>query len=521
MARLSRISINPWLLIIIIVGAALRLFEIDAKTVWLDEAFSIWLARQSLWDLWSWLVKIDQHPPLYYTLLHIWVALFGDLQGVVRTLSALCGIVAMPFFYGATYRLFDKPTALIATLLLAVSPFHVWFSQETRMYALLTLVVAVALFCLAHILTNAERRPQRNLWLAFALAQTAVMLTHNTALVFFPLAINLAVGGAIFWKYWQGGVSSWPALNDPGFDRRWLRSQLVAFACWLPWAIPFVMQAMGVDNEFWIPPPDGERIWLTLHNFNLAFLPGWFPIFPLWDFLYWGLAALGVFALRRTPAQALLLGAGFLLPFVGELLVSLRRPIFYDRTLIWTTLPYYMLIAVGLTHLGRYTWREAKPLRQWGMASGARLAQVVIVSFMVGASLLALSAYYFYFEKEDWAKAAGYVAQNAQPGDMILFNATWVQIPFEYYYRHYNLPTELRGLPVDLFDRGVLEPKMAASDVPYLRELLADRDRVWLVYSHDWYTDPEQIIPRELDSRLRRVEALRFEGLQVLRYEGK
>lgn len=513
--------LNPWLLLIIVIGAALRLFEIGAKTVWLDEAFSIWLARQSLWSLWSWLVQIDQHPPLYYSLLHGWVALFGDLQGPVRLFSALCGILALPFFYGATLRLFDRSAALIATLLLAISPFHVWFAQETRMYALLTLLVAVAFYCLAAILTNAERRPQRQLWLGLAVAQAAVMLTHNTATVFFPLAINLAVGGAIFWKYWQGGVSSWPALNDPAFDRRWLRGQLLALAGWLPWAIPFVIQAIGVDNEFWIQPPDGERIWNTLHNFNLAFLPGWFPLFPLWDLLYWGLALLGCLALRRTPARSLLLLSCFLVPFVGELLVSLRRPIFYDRTLIWTTLPYYMLIGVGLTELGRYTWRAAKPLQRWGVLSGARLAQVAALSLMVGASLLALSAYYFYFEKEDWAKAAGYVAQNAQPGDVIFFNATWVQLPFEYYYRHYNLPTELRGLPVDLFDRGVLEPKMAESDVPYLHGLLTQYNRVWLVYSHDWYTDPAQIIPRELDAEMRRVEARQFAGLQVLRYEEK
>ncbi|MEZ4611139.1 MAG: hypothetical protein R2838_12995 [Caldilineaceae bacterium] len=57
-------------------------------------------------------------------------------------------------------------------------------------------------------------------------------------------------------------------------------------------------------------------------------------------------------AASSTP-QTHGLGAALLLslcvvPFVGELMVSLRRPIFYDRTLIWTTLPFYLLMAIGI-----------------------------------------------------------------------------------------------------------------------------------------------------------------------------
>jgi hypothetical protein len=314
-----------------------------------------------------------------------------------------------------------------------------------------------------------------------------------------------------------------------GFSCR--RSPLRALIFWLPWSIPFILQALLVDHEFWIQPPNFDTIWNTLHNFNFAFLPGWLPLYPIFDFLCWGLALLGLFSLRRNPARAGLLVALFLVPFLGELLVSLRRPIFYDRTLIWTTLAYYLLVAVGLRQLGSYTWRETKALHpllvrlnqanQLGVMSLARLVQIGCLLLLTGLSLLSLSSYFFYFEKEDWAKAAGYVAQNVQPGDAVVFNATWVQIPFDYYFRHYQTQTAEYGLPVNLFDRGVLEPKMAESDVPYMHNLLAAHQRVWLVYSHDWYTDPNKIIPRELDAQMRRVEERKFEGLQVLRYEGK
>lgn len=501
------------LLVTVLVGAYLRFFLIGAKTVWLDEAFSIWIAHHSLPDLLSWLIRIDQHPPLYYGLLHFWQLLFGDLQGAVRALSAFCSILTLPILYLAAGRFFDRPTALIATLILAVAPVHVRYAQEARMYALLTLAVAVALLCLAHILLDEERRPLRKWWLGLAVAQAAVMLTHNTATVLFPLALNLGVGGALLWKYWQGGVSSWPALNDSGFERRWVRGQALAFILWLPWSVPFVIQAVGVDRKFWVPAPTVEAVWQLLHNFNVAFVPDWVPFFPLWDLLYWLVAVLGVVSLRRTPARGLLFLALWWAPIVGELLVSLRRPIFYERTLLWVTLPYYLLLAVGIRWLGsagkeRYLWLR-RPLQALGLA-------LILVLSATG-----LTSYYFFFEKEEWNKAAAYVAEQAAPGDVIVFNATWVQLPFDYYFRHYDTGAELHGLPVDLFDRGELEPQMAEEDLPRLRALAAEHRRIWLVYSHDWYTDPHQIIPREFNRLMRRTDQRHFVGLQVMRFEAR
>ena len=101
---------------------------------------------------------------------------------------------------------------------------------------------------------------------------------------------------------------------------------------------------------------------------------------------------------------------------------------------------------------------------------------------------------------------------------MLLFNATWVQIPFDYYFRHQNRPVTKHGAPVDLFDRGILEPKMAESDLPRLRELISDKKRVWLIYSHNWYTDPKNLIPTALSQDLKQLDQRRFNGLEVRLY---
>ena len=151
--------------------------------------------------------------------------------------------------------------------------------------------------------------------------------------------------------------------------------------------------------------------------------------------------------------------------------------------LIWASLPYYMLLAAGIQWIGKGAKGESPQVIQnsvhlrWPTTRLPSFIQTGVSVAVVGLSLLSLSNYYFYFQKEEWDKAAAYVAQQVAPGDVILFNATWVQIPFEYYFRRYNTGVELHGLPVDLFDRGVLEPKMAETDVPSMHKLLTGQSR--------------------------------------------
>jgi hypothetical protein len=209
---------------------------------------------------------------------------------------------------------------------------------------------------------------------------------------------------------------------------------------------------------------------------------------------------MGLVHFRRRPAYVALLLVAFATPFVGELLASLRRPIFYDRTLIWTSLPLYLLLAAGL-----------RQLRYWPYV----LASAAMI---LTANTLSVREYYANFEKEGWNEAAAYVAEQVEPDDMILFNATWVQIPFDFYFRLYGRPVAERGAPVDLFDRGILEPRMARSDLPRLRALIRGRDRVWLVYSHNWYTDPQGLIPPALGQELELLGQRDFVGLQVRLY---
>ncbi len=522
------------LLALTLLGGARRVLALDSKGLWLDEAFSIWLARQPLPDVYGWLLKIDQHPPLYYTLLHVWMAALGDSVGAVRLLSALFGVATIPVIFLLGRRLLGAPGGLIAAAILTVAPFHVRFAQETRMYTLLAFNAACALYFLARLLTDpragseplgaqivrwfgarragTERRLPLSTaatdlsWLGLIIFTVATMLTHNTAILF-TLSMNLFVFGFIAWQQRIDApvpaTAAYPAQLTPPSAHNWLAAQAGILLLWSIWLPGFVVQARGVDAEFWIQKPTLTTIATAVGNLFSAHLPIQSAfIIPAFA-VFAGLSALGLYYLRRHPALPLLLLTLFAAPILGELLVSLRRPIFYDRTLIYVTLPVYLLMAAGVQQLGR-AWRPA----MW--------AALIAVAAISGVSL---HQYYTNFEKEQWREAAAYLAEQAQAGDLLIFNATWVQIPFDYYFRDANAPpVEERGAPVDLFDRGLLEPKMTRADAPRLRELIQERERVWLIYSHNWYTDPESIVPDVLGADLKLLEERPFVGLDVRLY---
>jgi hypothetical protein len=151
-----------------------------------------------------------------------------------------------------------------------------------------------------------------------------------------------------------------------------------------------------------------------------------------------------------------------------------------------------------------------------------RLLMILTLGILGTNYLFSAGDYYRFVQKEDWSNPAGYVANFVEKDDLILFNTNMARIPFDYYFvtwaNLYDLQVEKHGVPLDLFDTGILEPKMTESDIPGLISLLHGHNRVWLVYSHGDYTDPEGLIPQTLASQMKLLRTRDFYGVQVQLY---
>jgi mannosyltransferase len=545
----------PWLVITItVIGGLLRVFALGNKGLWLDETFSVWMASHSVADMLQWIVRIDQHPPLYYLLLHYWIALNGDTPYDVRLLSVLFGAGTIPVIYLIGKRMSGVVMGLVAAVLLALSLFNIYFAQETRMYTLLTFNAAVAIYALVRLLTDARsvrpigsqfreylhawrtpgpvepdtqaefsyrdetRHPSgwrawifRHRWLPIRTIETdlawvalivfsaATMFSHNTA-VFFLVAANIFVLGLMLYQRKRKSGSP-PAFQAPSLGN-WVKAQIGIFLLWSPWLLVFVQQAGRVDQEFWIPKPSWDGVVTTLRALLNPSAPG--QISQVMTWILCAVLCFGLVYYRKKFSVFLFLAALFAVPLLGELIVSIRRPIFLDRTLIWITIPLILLLAAGIVQL-RF-----------------RLLMIVVLGILASNYLFSTSDYYRFFQKEDWSTAAGYVANFAEKDDLVLFNSNFVEIPFDYYFKpyeeQYSLQVKELGVPLDLFDSGILEPKMTADDIPGIISSLRGHNRVWLVYSHDLYTDPMGLIPQTLASQMKLIRERDFHGGKVQLY---
>jgi mannosyltransferase len=220
--------------------------------------------------------------------------------------------------------------------------------------------------------------------------------------------------------------------------------------------------------------------------------------------LYGLVLCLGLVYYRKKFSQFLFLAALFAIPFLGELIVSIRVPIFLGRTLIWITIPLFLVLAAG-----------AAQLKFHFLIFGV----VGILGFI---NVFSASDYFRFYQKEDWSTPAGYVSHFAEKDDLVLFNSNFVEIPFNYYFKAYeelySIQVVKSGVPQDLFESGILEPEMTSSDIPALISLLSGHDRVWLVYSHNSYTDPTGLIPKTLAAQMILIRERDFYGGQVQLY---
>jgi hypothetical protein len=348
-------------------------------------------------------------------------------------------------------------------------------------------------------------------WAGSVVATVLAMLSQNTA-VLLPLTVAGFVAGVAVARLVQARrlradpgttrpLGRFGPPSRPGVDLRLWAAGLAGVAVlWLPWLPGFLVQSGRVDADFWIPPPSSQRVLDHFRDLISAYAPAGTQV-PL---LVAGIVLVGLagWSLRHRPALFWLLLALVVGPVLGELLVSARRPIFYAQTLVWTSVPLTVLLGVGLLRL-----------RSRALIGAA-------TALLLAVNLASLVGYYRAPGTEDWRGAAALLAAEAQPGDVVLFDAGWTQIAFGYYYRSTGgPPIETHGLPVDPFDRGVLEPRMATSDLPRLDQLTAGRSRVWLVLSHDAYTDPDRIVTGRLGERMHVVEQHDLAAMRIQAYE--
>src|SRR5204863_9486014 len=156
----------------------------------------------------------NHHVPLYHTILHFWVGLFGDSEWVIRIPSVIFGTASIPLVYVVGKRLIGPRAAVFATALGAASPFWVWHSDEARMYPLLLFMALASLATLFRALEKGT--PWR--WAAYAVVTGLSLYSHYFAILMLPVHLAYLLVNRVPWRKvlaWLGAMAGAAAMFAP------------------------------------------------------------------------------------------------------------------------------------------------------------------------------------------------------------------------------------------------------------------------------------------------------------------
>jgi mannosyltransferase len=334
-----------------IIAGALGLYQLGNPSLWIDEATTVENATGSWWAL------RDELHWLYYVTVKPWFALAGTSEIVIRLPSVVGAIAAVVLLYGLARMLFGERVALVSSLLLAINPLMVQWSQQARGY---TVLVAVVIGVTWLFLRALERDTTRD-WAVYGVALAVLVLWQTfSALIFLPAHVVVA-------RRKPRAIFTW---------------YVVAVAL-IPWLWVFVSRPPSELPTAWIPELTPQYAALTSLEVSGAMGVG---------------LALALVGLRFVQTHRRLLVAWAFLPFALAGIASVLDGVFLSRYLIVCTPAFALLGGVGIV----------------GLVGKMR---VLAVTATAAATVLGLVVWYSpdgstNWQGEDWKAATEFVMRH-------------------------------------------------------------------------------------------------------------
>jgi hypothetical protein len=482
----------PLLAVIVAVGLGLRLFRLDFQSLWLDEVLTVQTSALSIGRI-VFDPDVDRNfPPLHALLVHAFLSLLGKSETAVRLPSVIAGTMSIPLLFAVARHWLGPAVGLLSAGLLAVSPLHVWYSQEARPYALfIALALASVWFAQSFL-----RRPT-DLWL-----QTGLVLSASATLYCHLLALPFLLFLALY------------VLASVGTAGR--RSALRLFVAVGLLTAPQLYQ-------FWDTPPPVSA------NEGYRFQPGHLG-YTLWAFgtgyslgpslleLRAGMTALRPHLWIVVPVLCIL--AALFLLGARELWRG-HRPVFWSLA-GWLVLPVGFAVFGALVsshpYNVRYVLLSLPPFLLVVASASGRNGKVTRWAGMPAVllvSLAALSNYYVRpkYQREDNRGATAFLNANAREGELVIASAPYTVVAL----RHYGLRRDLNLRPYP--DRR--GPGESGGMTAGLRRLSRDQGRLWVFLSRTFHSDPRGEIERYFESNFTREREHVGPGVRVLLYSRK
>jgi len=446
--------------LVLSIALILRLINLN-QSLWLDEAVQAVTAKGPFLGIFEEL-RGDFHPPLYHILLWGWVRIFGASEVSLRIPSVIFGVGTVGIVYLIMRVITGRWLPILGAVFLATAPFHIYYSQEARMYSMTTFFAALSIYFFVKILNLKAQKSKPNLKAKICYFISTLCLIYSDYYGFLVFLAQM-----IF-------------LVTKKQFKFIILSSFFIILFYLPW-LPFLISQfkMGVLATTALPE------WKNLVNASfikaipltfVKFAAGRITIFDkkiyalvvgiIFVIYGWIGGYKGYKSYKDNKYYKLIL-LWFLIPIFGAWLGSLVIPNYQPFRLLLVLPAFYLLLAIGISSL-----------------QSNKLA-VFLSSFVILVNLTSLLVYYRnpYFWREDWRGVANYLKSQQIP--LVISSDTFAW-PLVYYQQEKNLVAVGKGV------RKVSEEDKI-NLTANLRQIKGKR-LAYTPYLADLY-DPEKKIP--------------------------
>jgi len=432
----------PALVSILLLAATLRIINADHFAVWTDEGWSTWAVSDHQLTTILGKVAADRHPPGYFLALSGWESLAGDSRIALRFLSIAAGLLIVAVTYRIGVEWFGRLTGIYAALLIAVLPSSIYYAQEIRNYAWLTLAtLLMTLFVLRSL-----HKPRRSTLIAYALSTTFMLYTLYIGV------FVLIVHGAIGLLVWRGSIK-----QKAGLIGAWL----LAIVLYVPWLSVLFNQVQHLSNGVVSDPTtlDGLRhVVQDLLSPHYALIGG-LVLIGSWQVVSQAMS-------RQWLPRLIILWSSVGL-FGIMALANLRVGTLSNHTVAFLLPAFALIGGCGLAALAR----------------SARLA-------LIGVTLISvIGAPGVVQPRLDYLTAAQAVAADYSPGDLIVLETGWDDDAFRYELIHALGDSAAGSILTTLAWVNNYTPNVPV--VPQIEPQIAGTRRVWVI---NWL-QPAQLMP--------------------------
>ncbi len=257
--------LRVWLMLfaILALAASVRLHRLEDVNFWFDETFSIRLSQFPVDELVSRSAR-DTHPPLFFLVLKVWTSVLGTSTWAARLLSLSWSLGTVALAFGFVYEALSRPHpthrfsqrpgvgAGLAGILIALSPLHITWAHQVRMYAPVACLTVLSTWMLWRAVTSPDRAWR---WMAYIVAELAGLYTHVT-LTFVCAAHVLGLICLLIRPAVDSARASRSSMGQGG-----LLAVLGIGVAFTPWLIKMRSQFAQVQHDFWTRPFDFN--WLS------------------------------------------------------------------------------------------------------------------------------------------------------------------------------------------------------------------------------------------------------------------